>query len=199
MKVNKKLVFLFILSLPLLFLPACTETQGQVGVLTQSESAVRTDLQMSKQQNIQDLIAQRFQEPTLQGRSPVESAIELSEKYAQLSDEVVTLREKGNHLVDENNRLKGQMGVLNADLKKAEQELVEANNLLIDMRIEVNNWKMDVLGFRDEIRQAETAQLEALLKILKILGGQVVSETTQSETQNAVTALSAKANQPQTK
>jgi hypothetical protein len=40
---------------------------------------------------------------------------------------------------------------------------------------------MDVLGFRNEIRQAETAQLEALLKILRVLGGEVTVESASSE------------------
>jgi 5-enolpyruvylshikimate-3-phosphate synthase len=40
----------------------------------------------------------------------------------------------------------------------------------------LNNWKMNILGYRDEMRDAETAQLEALLKILKALGGEVETD-----------------------
>ena len=41
------------------------------------------------------------------------------------------------------------------------------------MRVELNNWKTNVLGFREEMRQADTEQLKALLKVLTILGGEV--------------------------
>jgi chromosome segregation ATPase len=105
----------------------------------------------------------------------------LSEKYAELCEEAVALREKNQNLIDENSQLKERISVLEADLKKTQKELTEANDLLIEMRIELNNWKMDVIGFRDEIRQAESAQLEALLKILKILGGEVTVESVPGE------------------
>ncbi|MFB0524723.1 MAG: hypothetical protein ACETVZ_04235, partial [Phycisphaerae bacterium] len=62
------------------------------------------------------------------------------------------------------------------------------------MRIELNNWKANVLGFRDERREAEIAQLEALLKILKILGGEVTRAPTESGQAN--TTLAAEAEQP---
>jgi chromosome segregation ATPase len=190
----QRIIFLIVFSLHLFLLPGCTETQGQVGVVAQSESVARPGLQQPKQQDAQELIAKRFQEPTLQGRTAVESAIELSEKYAQISEDAVILRERNNSLAGENDKLKEQIDILDGNLKKAEKELGEANNLLVEMRIELNNWKTDVLGFRSEIRQAETAQLEALLKILKVLGGQVASESAQRDNQSSDAALSAKAN-----
>jgi hypothetical protein len=51
------------------------------------------------------------------------------------------------------------------------------------MIVELNNWKADVIGFRQEMRSAEKAQLEALLKILQILGGEVDLELRQDEQQ----------------
>ncbi len=62
---------------------------------------------------------------------------------------------------------------LEGQLQQTQKELAEANDLLIEMRIELNNWKTDVLGFRDEMRDAETAQLQTLFRILQVLGGQV--------------------------
>ena len=44
---------------------------------------------------------------------------------------------------------------------------------MLQTRIELNNWKNDVLGFRGEMQDAQKAQLEALLKILKLMGGEV--------------------------
>ena len=54
----------------------------------------------------------------------------------------------------------------------------------------MNNWKTDILGFRDEIRDAETAQLEALLKILKVLGGEVKTKSAQGEDKSSTTVAS---------
>jgi hypothetical protein len=45
------------------------------------------------------------------------------------------------------------------------------------MRIELNEWKTNILGFRDEMRNADKAQLQALMKILEALGGEVTIET----------------------
>jgi hypothetical protein len=38
-------------------------------------------------------------------------------------------------------------------------------------------WKSDMLGFRSEMREAAKAQLEALLKVLEILGGKAEAGT----------------------
>ena len=66
-------------------------------------------------------------------------------------------------------------------MEQTRKELAETTELVIDMRIELNNWKTDILGFRDEIRTAEKTQLEALLKILTILGGEVQTAPKQIE------------------
>ncbi len=115
---------------------------------------------------------ERFQNAPLEGRTAVESAIELSEKYARLSDQAVTLREENQRLADENESLRQQVATLEDKLKQMQKELGEANELLIEMLGELNNWKSNILGFRSEMRNAATAQLEALLKVLEILGGE---------------------------
>ncbi len=121
--------------------------------------------------------AKRFQEPTAE-KSPtaVESAIDLSQKYAKVSEEAAILRQKSQNLEAENQQLKEQVISLDAQLQQTKKELSEANNLLVEMRMELNNWKADVLGFRDEMRDAAKVQLEMLLKILKTLGGEVKTE-----------------------
>jgi chromosome segregation ATPase len=116
--------------------------------------------------------AQRFQDTPLEGRTAVESAIELSEKYARLSDQNATMRQENQRLTAENENLRQQVATLETKLKQAQKELGEANDLLIEMLTELNNWKSNILGFRGEMRQAAQAQLEALLKVLEILGGQ---------------------------
>ncbi|MCU0914490.1 MAG: DUF3450 domain-containing protein [Planctomycetes bacterium] len=120
--------------------------------------------------------AQRFQDASLEGRTAVDSAIELSEKYATLSDQTATLRQDNQRLTTENEGLRQQVASLEARIKQTQKELGEANELLIEMLTELNTWKSNVLGFRGEMRQAAQAQLEAMLKILEILGGQSEAE-----------------------
>lgn len=121
--------------------------------------------------------ATRFQDTPLEGRTAVESAIELSEKYARLSDQTVSLREDNQRLTTENENLRQQIVTLEARLGQTQKELGEANELLIEMLTELNNWKTNILGFRSEMRQAAKAQLEALLKVLEILGGEAEAGT----------------------
>ena len=68
---------------------------------------------------------------------------------------------------------------------QTKKELTQANELLIEMRIELNNWKTNILGFRDEIRDTEKAQFEALLKILEVLGGEIETDQLTTETSTA--------------
>ena len=122
-------------------------------------------------------IAKRFQKPDSQAPTVLESAIELSEKYATLSEQAATLRQQIQSEITKNQQLSDQIATLEAQLQQAQEELTEANNLLIEMRIELNNWKGNIIGFREEMREAQTVQLEALFKILKLLGGQVDVES----------------------
>jgi len=121
--------------------------------------------------------ATRFQDTALKGRTAVESAIELSEKYARLSDQTVSLREENQRLTGDNENLKQQIATLETRLGQTQKELNEANDLLIEMLTELNNWKTNILGFRSEMREAAKAELEALLKVLEILGGEAEAGT----------------------
>jgi chromosome segregation ATPase len=141
-------------------------------------------------------IEKRFERPIGQGQTAVESAIGLSKKYAELSDEAAELRRKNRELITENARLRDRLATVGPQLKQTQKELREANDLLIEMRVELNNWKADVLGFRGEIRQAEKTQLEALLKILKMLGGEVKAESAQASNAGQVTTPTGRPDQP---
>ena len=116
----------------------------------------------------------------IQNPTAVESAIALSDKYAKLSEEASTLRQQKQALETEKRKLTDDLQSCRSQLEQAQKELVEVNDLLVKMQLELNNWKSDVLGFRDEMRDAEKAQLEALLKILKLLGGEIRTETSQT-------------------
>lgn len=177
----KKTISMMITSLPMFLLFGCSATPTQVGVMPSTDST-------NQQQN--DYIAKRFQEPQ-QGRTAVESAIELSQKYARLSEEAVALRAKHQALIAQNNQLKEKAAELEAKLEQTQKELTEANDLLIEMRVELNSWKTNILGFREEMREAEKAELKALLDILKVLGGEVTAESAPDhDASSASTSLS---------
>jgi len=143
--------------------------------------------------------AKRFQDTPLEGRTAVESAIELSEKYARLSDQTIALREENQRLITENENLLQQIVTLEARLRQTQKELGEANDLLIEMLTELNNWKTNILGFRGEMRDAAKAQLEALLKVLEILGGEAEAgslERRHTETLNPDSGAAPQSNGP---
>ena len=141
------------------------------GCGAQNRKSGTANSQGAAAQNGSSQTAKRFQDNPLEGKTVVESAMELSEKYATLSDEAVKLRQERQQLLAENEDLKRQIAAAEVKLKQTQKELGEANQLLIEMLTELNNWKSNILGFRGEMREAAKAQLEALLKVLEILGG----------------------------
>ncbi len=179
MRIKKVLLFVIFL-MSFLFLQGCSSDGDTAEVI------VNPDFQEMWQGNT---TARRFHESTSQGSTAVESALELSEKYAILSAETNMLRQNNQSLTLENQQLKEQLISIQKQLQQTQKELNEANEVMISMRSELNNWKKDVLGFRSEMRNAEKAQLEALLKILKVLGGDVNIEVVQND-KSSSTAVS---------
>lgn len=139
-----------------------------------NQSSAESDLNPSATN--QD-VAKRFQASESANITPVDSAIKLAQEHAVLSEKLAQVQKENIELAAENEKLREKLTAIEPELTQTKKELDEANKLLIDMRIELNNWKTDVLGFRDEIRQADKAQLETLLKILEVLGGEVNSKT----------------------
>ncbi|MFB0552188.1 MAG: hypothetical protein ACETWQ_02635 [Phycisphaerae bacterium] len=194
---NNKIKILLLISLlmPIFLLSNCVSVQEPLDVAILSDSTARLSSPKSEKQQSES-VAKRFQESAPQKPTVVESAMELSQKHAKLSEEAAVLRQENKDLTARNQQLNDQVVTLKAQLQQTQRELSEANDLLITMRIELNNWKTDILGFRDEIRDAETAQLEALLKILKVLGGEVKTKSAQGEdTSSTTVASSTKPNQ----
>ena len=112
----------------------------------------------------------------------VESSLLLSEKYAALAVESEKIRQENKRLSELNIELATQNAKLQAELEQTSKELKEANAMLIDMRVEINNWKNSVLGFRDEMRAAQKAQLEAMVRIMQLLGGESQKEGASNQT-----------------
>lgn len=159
---NKLFIAIFISST---FMLTGCETVQQAALLLQPPTPVA-------EQNTIDM-SNRFEEPVTEVQTAVESAIELSEKYAELSDTLAKERQTSQNLTIENRELKGRIAVLEPQLEQTQKELAQANDLLMETTIDFNNWKNNVIGFRDEMRDADKVQLETMLKILKVLGGEV--------------------------
>ena len=183
MEHDKKIAFFLIQATMILLLGGC-DTAHDLGTAILPAAPAKPD----------SSVADRFDVSGPQSASAVNSAIELSGKYARLSEEMVEQKTQNQHLLADNKRIKEQIDFLEPKLWQTQKELTEANDLLLEMRIELNNWKTNILGFREEIRSANTAQLEALFKILKVLGGEVAAEPYQQS--NAV-AAAVSANEPQ--
>ena len=183
MQSNRKTILLLISLMPIFLLSNCVSVQKPL------EFALRSDT-TEKQQSAS--VAKRFQESTSQTQNPtiVASAMELSNKHAILSEEAAVLRQQNKDLIVQKQQLEEQVVALEAQLLQTQKELTEANDLLFTMRIELNNWKVDILGFRDEMREAETTQLDALLKILKALGGEVKTKSAQGQDAGSTTIAS---------
>lgn len=162
-----------------IFLPGCSTVQNP------EEANVHPELNKLLQS---DAVARRFQESTPQNPTAIESAIELSEKYARLSEEAAILHQQNKNLIVQNEQFKDQIFNIETQLQQTQKELNEANDILVEMRVELNDWKSNVLGFRNEMRNAETAQLEALVKILHVLGGEFKTEIVQGTTAESTVA-----------
>jgi chromosome segregation ATPase len=181
MQVKQKILMPLIQILLILLLSGCAVTKEPGTFTVQPISPTRQTPQKNSIQLPTGSVAKRFQDTNSISPTAVESAVELSKKYAKLSAEAAVLRQENQDLISKTVQLKDQNAALTAQLQQTQKELTQANDLLIEMRIELNNWKTDILGFRDEMRDADSAQLQALLRILKILGGETKTEAAHTE------------------
>jgi len=120
-------------------------------------------------------------DPTIQGGDSEQDDVQWARRYEELSIGNNALRETNHELTLENTQFKQQVNALESDLEQTRKDLAEANEFLGQMHLELNKWKTDVLGFRQEIRQAQQVQMEALGKILRILGAEPVDTPNDSE------------------
>ena len=105
-----------------------------------------------------------------EGPSPIEQAMELKRKLEQAEEDVESLRKENKDLTERNAKLTMQATQATMELGQAQKELKDANVMLREMKTELNNWKANVLGFREEMRAAQTAQLDGMRRVLRLLG-----------------------------
>ncbi len=115
-------------------------------------------------------LQKRFADGTTAGS--MDNALVWSQKYEELLKKQQEHSQKYQELFLENSDLKQRLEKTQAELSATKKELDEANIFLQDMHRELTQWKADVLGFREEIRGAESAQMQALVRILKVLGAE---------------------------
>jgi hypothetical protein len=138
-----------------------------------------------------DYLAQstvRSEGPDGRGATAVESAIAWSEKYSKVSEDLIKIKQEKLDLEEKNQKLVAQLTKLQNDQEASQKELTEANQLLQDLRHDLDKWKTSVIGFREEMRSANKAQLEATKKVIVLLGGEVPAAIT-AATQPAGTSL----------
>ncbi|HNT55546.1 MAG TPA: hypothetical protein PKG95_12575 [Anaerolineaceae bacterium] len=116
-------------------------------------------------------LARRFTEPD-EKPGAVDSALLWSQKYQELSETTERLRQENTRLAEENRTLQQKLATAQLELERTQGELADANRFLQDMHGELTRWKADVLGFREEMRTAQVSQVQALSKILQILGAE---------------------------
>ena len=107
------------------------------------------------------------------GEAPgaVESVVLLNEKLAYAQEKLLAAQAENRRLSDQAARQTDEIHTLKTQLAVTQKELADANDLLREMRQGLDKWKSDVLGFRQEMRAAQKAEIEAMIKILTLLGG----------------------------
>ena len=113
-----------------------------------------------------------------EGSSAVESALAWSEKYSRAAEKLVKVQQEKHGLEEKNRQLLVQVAGLQSKLDRAKTELGEANAMLIELHGEMHKWKANVHGIQELNDNAHKAQLDALYKILRLLGGEVPEPTT---------------------
>ena len=122
---------------------------------------------------VTETMENRFSESKEADTNAVESALMWSARYEELSVKTEKLRDDNSKLTIGNTNLKHDIQKLQDELDRTKAELKDANEFLQEMNLQLSKWKGDVLGFRDEMRNAQATQLEALKQIMKILGAEL--------------------------
>jgi hypothetical protein len=105
----------------------------------------------------------------------IETTLVLQDKYTRSLEDLQRERDRTRDLSEEKRKLDDAVNKSQADFAKAQLELSDANALLMQMRQELEKWKTDVMGFRDEMRQASKIQLDALAKVMNLLGAETTA------------------------
>lgn len=112
-------------------------------------------------------------EPPKSSETAVENALQWAAQYREASEKLAVLQQEKRDLLEKQQKTQEQVARLQGELTAAQTQLKDANAMLQDMRSELEKWKKDVLGFRDEMREAQKAQMDALAKVLRLLSSEL--------------------------
>jgi len=102
----------------------------------------------------------------------VDTALELSRKYAAVAEQLMETQKTNKALTQENRKLLSQVAQLEDAVAQAQKELGDANDEIMEQKRALQEWKNNVMGFRRDMEQYEEAQIDALRKILMLLNGE---------------------------
>ena len=159
----------------------CNELNESIGLAVLRQPAQPVVVTTQQARNMES----RFTEPDKQGDNAVNSAVMWARRYDELSQKSEKLQSENQNYALENSQLTQKVNLLEVEIKRTQNELTEATTFLQDMQIELVNWKSDVLGFREEIRQSQAAELKALSGILRALGAEPIDIPEPKEHANA--------------
>lgn len=121
----------------------------------------------------------------------VDAALEWSGKYAKAAEELLESQKANKQLREANGQLTTQLADQKKRLDRAQKELGEANEMLLELGKELRAWKGNVLGFRSEMQQAQQVQMDAIKKILVLLGGELGKPRAEATPRQAASAKDA--------
>ena len=100
-------------------------------------------------------------------------AVPIRAQLINQQNECIKLLKKNQELSQANRQLTAENKKLTANLAQTTGELTDANATLADLTKELAKWKKDVLGFREEMRVAQRAQLGLMKKLIVLFGGEI--------------------------
>ncbi len=106
---------------------------------------------------------------TVLAEVPVGGDTSLTERLQRTLDRLATVEAENARLRKELGSLRDQLAKKDRELKEAQNKLATYSDRIKALERDLAAWKKDVLGFRDEMREAEKAQMEALVKVIKLL------------------------------
>lgn len=121
------------------------------------------------------------------GHTAVESAMQWAEKYAQAAKELIVVNKRLQEMEKEQKVLQTRLAKAQSENEALKREIRDANAMLGAMKQELKEWRQNVLGFRSEMLASQKAQLQAMQRIMQLLGG----EMARPEENNAGRPLSA--------
>ena len=110
--------------------------------------------------------------------SAVDTAVIWADKYAKAMEELAAAQDRVRTAERGQDDAEKQTRQLQRELEQAQKELDDANKMMMVLKGELEQWKRDVLGFRKEIREAQAAQIDALRRIMNVLGGELAEPVT---------------------